>query len=157
LAISFALPSYAQQKDVADPQTTQKILALIKALDEGHNNNDPAAIAVVYTRDGVFLTPEGPIVGRQAIQTWFTDLFQWWHPKNHIGKFDGNAVHLIGTAGNEVWATGEWSETGLGKNGELSQSRAIGQTFMFARAIIGRSRWTPGTVPRTVSYSSTRV
>ena len=27
LAISFALPTYAQQKDLADPQTTQKILA----------------------------------------------------------------------------------------------------------------------------------
>ena len=27
-------------------------------------------------------------------------------------------VHLIGTAGNELWATGEWSETGQGKNGE---------------------------------------
>ena len=116
--VSFASSSYAQQKDVADPQTNRKILALVKALDEGHNNNDPAAIAVVYTRDAVFVTPEGPIIGRQAIQKWFTDLFQWWHPKNHIGKFDGNAVHLLGTAGNEVWATGEWSETGLGKNGE---------------------------------------
>ena len=27
LVVSFALPTYAQQKDVADPQTTQKILA----------------------------------------------------------------------------------------------------------------------------------
>ena len=31
LAISFALPTYAQQKDLADPQTTQKLLALGKA------------------------------------------------------------------------------------------------------------------------------
>jgi ketosteroid isomerase-like protein len=31
---------------------------------------------------------------------------------------DGDAHPLIGTAGNEVWATGEWSETGQGKNGE---------------------------------------
>jgi len=30
LAISFALPTYARQKDVADPQTTQKILAVVK-------------------------------------------------------------------------------------------------------------------------------
>jgi len=30
-------------------------------------------------------------------------------------KWDGNALHLIGTAGNELWATGEWSETGQGK------------------------------------------
>ena len=118
LAISFALPTYAQQKDVADPQTTQKILAVGKAIDEGANNNDPAAIAAFFTRNAVFVTTEGPIIGRQAIQKWYTDLFQWWHPKNHISKLDGNAPHLIGTAGNELWVTGEWSETGQGKTGE---------------------------------------
>ena len=31
---------------------------------------------------------------------------------------DGNAFHMIGTAGNEARATGEWSDTGPGKNGE---------------------------------------
>jgi uncharacterized protein (TIGR02246 family) len=118
LAISFALPTYAQQKDVADPQTTQKILAIAKAYAEAINNNDPAAIAALFTRDAVFVTTEGPIIGRQAIQKWFTDLYQWWHPKNRITKLDGNAPHLIGTAGNELWATGELSETGQGKAGE---------------------------------------
>ena len=118
LAISFALPTYAQQKDLADPQTTQKILASFKGFHEAHNNNDAAAIAAFYTRDAVFVTPGGPIIGRQAIEKWFADVYQWWHPKNSIHKVDGNAFHLIGTAGNEAWATGEWSETGQGKNGE---------------------------------------
>ena len=86
LAISFALPTYAQQKDVADPQTTQKILAIAKAFVEAINNNDPAAIAALFTRDAVFVTTEGPIIGRQAIQKWFTDLYQWWHPKNRIDQ-----------------------------------------------------------------------
>jgi uncharacterized protein (TIGR02246 family) len=118
MAISFALPIYAQQNDVADPQTTQKILALVNAHAEAKNSHDPAAIAANYTRDAVFVTTEGPIIGRQAIQKWWTDLYQWWHPKNCIDKLDGNAPHLIGTAGNELWATGEWSETGQDKNGE---------------------------------------
>ena len=118
LALSFALPICAQQKDVADPEATQKILAMLKALDEAHNNNDPAAIAALYTRDAVFVMTEGPIIGRQAIQKYFTDLYQSWHPKNHIFKLDGNAPHVIGKAGNELWATGEWSETGQGKAGE---------------------------------------
>ena len=119
LVISFALPIYAQQKDVADPQTTQKILALMKAVNDAQNNNDPAARVALYTRDAVFVTPDGgPIIGRQAIQKWFTDVYQWWHPKNSIHKVDGNAPHLIGTAGNELWATAEWSETGQGKNSE---------------------------------------
>jgi uncharacterized protein (TIGR02246 family) len=117
LAISFALPTYAQQKEVADPQTTQNIAATLKAFSEAHMNNDAAAIAALFTRDAVFVTPEGPITGRQALQKWHTDLYQWWHPKDRITKLDG-PVHLIGTAGNELWATGEWSETGQGKNGE---------------------------------------
>ena len=118
LAISLALPTYAQQKDLADPQTTQKILALIEALNEAQNNNDAAAVAAFFTRDAVSVTLEGPIIGRQAIQKWFTDVYQRWHPKNSIHKVDGNVVHSIGTAGNELWATGEWSETGQGKAGE---------------------------------------
>ena len=118
LVIAFALPTYAQQKDLADPQTTQKILALIEALNLAQNNNDAAAVAAFFTRDGVFVTLEGPIIGRQAIQKWLTDLYQWWHAKNSIHKVEGNVVHSIGTAGNELWATGEWSETGQGKTGE---------------------------------------
>jgi len=46
LAISFALPTYAQQKDLADPQTTQKVFASFKAWDEATNNQD----AAVYCR-----------------------------------------------------------------------------------------------------------
>jgi len=118
LAISVALPIYAQQKDLADPQTTQKMLARSKAFDEASNNHDAAAIAEQFTRDGVFVTTEGPITGRQAIQKWYTELYKRWHPKNHISKVDGNAFHLIGTAGNELWSTGEFSENGQGKNGE---------------------------------------
>jgi ketosteroid isomerase-like protein len=115
---SFALPTYAQQKDLADPQTTQKILAVLKADEEAHDNRDAAAAAAPFTRDAVFWTPEGFIIGRPAIQKWYTDLYQWWHPKNCITKVDENAAHLIGTAGNELWATGEWNETGQGKTGE---------------------------------------
>jgi ketosteroid isomerase-like protein len=118
LAINFALPTYGQQKDAADPQTTQKILAIAKAIDEAIINQDPTAIAAQYTRDAVFVTPEGPIIGRQVIQKWYSEIYKWWHIKSRSSKVDGNAPHLIGTAGNELWATGEWSETGQGKNGE---------------------------------------
>src|SRR5262249_31939247 len=59
LAISFALPTFAQQKDSADPQTTQKILALFKALNEAQNNYDAAAIAAFFTRDAVNVTEGG--------------------------------------------------------------------------------------------------
>ena len=118
MAISFALPTYTQQKDLADPQTTQKLLAGVKADEEARNNNDPAAFAANYTRDAVFLTPAGPVTGRQAIKRWNADVLQQLHPKKRAGKVDGKALHVIGTAGNELWATGEWSETGQGQNGK---------------------------------------
>jgi ketosteroid isomerase-like protein len=116
LPISFALPTYAQQNDLADPQTTQKVFAAVyKGFVEARNNHDAAAIAAHYTRDAVFVTPDGPIIGQEAIQKWYTDLYQFWRPKLWPGKAE---LHVIGTAGNEFWATGDWSETGQGKNGE---------------------------------------
>ena len=118
LAISFALPTFAQQKDAPDAQTTQKILAIAKAYEEGESKNDPAAIAALFTEDAIFVANTGPVNGRQAIQNWYTELYKGWHPKNFMIKFDGDAPHLIGTDGNTLWATGEWSETGQGKTGE---------------------------------------
>jgi hypothetical protein len=58
LAISFALPTYAQERDLADPQTNQKILALCQVNDEAHSDNDATAVATLYTRDAVLVTTE---------------------------------------------------------------------------------------------------
>jgi uncharacterized protein (TIGR02246 family) len=117
LAISFAAPTFAQRTNAPDPQTSEKILAIGKAYEEGEDNNDPAAIAALFTEDAVFVTDRGPVNGRKAIETWYTDLFKGWHPKNLIIKFDGNAPNSIGTADNVLWATGEFSETGQGNTG----------------------------------------
>ena len=152
LAISFALPTYAQQKDAADPQTTQKILALCKANEEGQNNHDGAAIAALYTRDAVLITTEGPIIGRQAIQKYYIELYQGWHSKNFIVKVDGDAPHLIGTAATNCGQPENGVTLGKARTANLSQSRAIGQRFMFVRSMIGKFGWMPGTLPRTVSY-----
>jgi ketosteroid isomerase-like protein len=139
LAISFALPIYAQQEDVADPQTTQKILAIYKALDEAKENHDSVAYAAYFTRDAVFVTPTGPIIGRQAIQNYYTDLWLWWHPIDSGGKLDGNAFHMIGTAGNQLWATGQWTETGRPRYVEPISIKGYWSDILFVRAMIGRS------------------
>jgi ketosteroid isomerase-like protein len=67
--------------------------------------------SALLTEDGVFVTTTGQVNGRQATEKWYNDLFQQWHPKNHLTKFDGNVVHVIGT-GDALWASGEWSDTG---------------------------------------------
>jgi ketosteroid isomerase-like protein len=91
LVITCALPSFAQQSDVADFQTTKSFFRSFRAYDQTFNNNDAAAIAAYYTRNAVLVTPNGPIQGQEAIQKWYADLFQRVHPKNgshQKGKYD---------------------------------------------------------------------
>src|SRR5690242_2183853 len=50
LAISFALPTFAQ---TVDPQTRQQIEAAEKNYDVAFNKNDAAAVAALFTTDAV--------------------------------------------------------------------------------------------------------
>ena len=111
LAIGFAVPTFAQQTNTPDPQLRQRLVALIKNYDEVFNKNDAPALAVFFTEDAVFVTETGPIYGREAIVKHFADLFQKVHFSDHIGKPDEYSPHIIGAAGNEVWASGGWSTT----------------------------------------------
>ena len=111
LAISFALPTFAQQTDAPDPQLRQQIVALAKKFDDAYNNNDATALAALYTEDAVEVTDQGPIYGREAIEKHFADVFQKVHVSNHLLTVDQNSPHSIGTAGNEMWETGVWSCT----------------------------------------------
>jgi ketosteroid isomerase-like protein len=99
LAISFALPTFAQQKETADSQIDEQVT---KKIDEAFNNGDAAALATLFTQDAVWVTPQGPVVGREAIQQRFAGMFQQGHYSNHLNKDDQGSPHMIGTAGNEV-------------------------------------------------------
>jgi ketosteroid isomerase-like protein len=114
LAIGFAVPTFAQQKDTVDPQIIEQFAALGKKYAEAVNSNDAAAVAALYTEDAVRVTDTGKIYGREAIEKYWADLFKQIHFSNHIAKQD--TPHIIGTAGNEMWGTGEWSNTIQGKN-----------------------------------------
>ena len=116
LAIGFAVPTFAQQTNTPDPQLRQRLVALIKNYDEVFNKNDAPALAVFFTEDAVFVTETGPIYGREAIVKHFADLFQKVHFSDHVGKPDEYSPHIIGTAGNEVWASGGWSTTIKGQD-----------------------------------------
>ena len=120
LAISFALPTLAQQNKTVDPQIIEQIIAVGKKYDEADNNNDAAALAALFTEDAVFVTDTGPVYGRQAIEKWFTDDFQEWRHSNHTTKGDPNSLHIIGTADN-IASAGEWSLTIQGKSGDPIQ------------------------------------
>ena len=114
LAIIFALPTFAQQKDTIISQINEQI---DKKFDEAFDNGDAAALAALYTQDAVFMTPQGPVFGREAIEKHWADVFQQGHYSNHLNKDVQGSPHMIGTAGNEVWRTGEWGFTFQGKSG----------------------------------------
>jgi ketosteroid isomerase-like protein len=116
LAISFALPTFAQQTNTPDPQVRQQIVALTKKFDEAMDNNDAAARAALYTEDAVEVTDHGPIFGREAIEKHYADLLQKVQFSNHVLTDDQDSPHIIAAAGKEVWETGGWSCTIQGKD-----------------------------------------
>jgi ketosteroid isomerase-like protein len=108
--------------DKADPQTTEQLNALSQKYDEALNKNDEVALVATFTEDGaVFVTDTGPIYGRKAIEKWYADAFQQWHPKNMLSKPDQDSPHITGTTGNQVWSHGEWSQTLYDPNGDPIQ------------------------------------
>ena len=111
LAVGFAVPAFAQEKDTPDAQLRQQFEANDKKLDEAWNNNDAAAVAALFTEKAVLVTPKGPIYGREAIEKYYADLFQKEHFSGHLTNSDQNSPHSIGTTGNEAWEIGEFSLT----------------------------------------------
>jgi ketosteroid isomerase-like protein len=102
-----------------DSQLRQQVIAgKHKKYDEAFNKNDAAAVVALFTEDAVFVTPTGPIYGREAIEKWYADLFQKWHPSGHIGMPDQYSPHAIGAADNEVWSNGDFSMTLQAETGE---------------------------------------
>jgi uncharacterized protein (TIGR02246 family) len=116
LAISFASPSLAQQTKTPDPRLRQKLVDVIAKHADAINKNDAAAIAACFTPDAVFVTDRGPVNGREAIEKWNADLIKAMQTSDHVITIDQDTPHVIGTAGNEIWATGGWCSTVKGEN-----------------------------------------
>ena len=74
LAISFALPIYAQEQSAVDPKTRQEIEAVLMQFGEVYNRHDAAAIAALYTQDAVRVVDWEAgtnFFGREAIEKGF--------------------------------------------------------------------------------------
>jgi uncharacterized protein (TIGR02246 family) len=121
LAISYALPTFAQQTDTPNPQLREALVASNKKESEAWNNNDAVALAALYTEDAILVTDTGPIYGRKAIEKHYADVFQKVHFSNHLLTSDQYSPRTIGTAGNEIWAIGEWNTTIRVQNGRPIQ------------------------------------
>jgi ketosteroid isomerase-like protein len=125
LAMSFALPSFAQQT-TADPQLREQLLTLAKKFEDAWNNNDAVALSTLFTEDAVLIEDSGPVYGREAIEKHYKDMFQNVHFSNNRTRYNdpnSNSPHSIGTAGNEMWENGEWSMTWQVKGGDPEQHK----------------------------------
>jgi uncharacterized protein (TIGR02246 family) len=117
LAMSFALPVLGQQKETLDAQAVEKADPLAGQYDKTCNSNDAAAVAALFTDDAVFITPDGPIVGRDAIEKQYTEWFKGGHTSNHKTTYDPEAFQIAGTADTQAMSGG-WSETVEPVNGK---------------------------------------
>jgi ketosteroid isomerase-like protein len=114
LAISFALPTFAQQTSPPDAKLRHEFDAFVKKFDDVWNSNDQAAWAALFTDDAIEVTHTGPIYGRDALQKLWADLKLNF--SNHITTLDQYSPHIIGTAGNEVWMNAKYNLTVKGQN-----------------------------------------
>ena len=84
LAISFALPTFAQEKDTIDPQTRQQLEAIIKKYQEAFNKHDAAAMAAFYTEDAVLESPLGVFSGRAGVEKYYLEVYQQFNPTDLV-------------------------------------------------------------------------
>ena len=116
LAISFALPTFAQEKEEANPSLYRAILAsrqLAQQLDpinsqwdEAYNKHDAVAVAAFYTAKAILVSPLGTFSGRDAIEKYFTDVFQRFNPSDQITK-----ISFVYAFGEDLCAIGGRSVT----------------------------------------------
>jgi uncharacterized protein (TIGR02246 family) len=96
LAMSIALPTFAQQQSTVDPEVRQGIDAVFMKFGEAFNKRDPVAMAALFTQDAVQLWPwsseDAVASGQQAIEKRFAVLLS--SPGEFVGQVVG--VYPIG-------------------------------------------------------------
>jgi uncharacterized protein (TIGR02246 family) len=107
LVISFAVPTFAQQKDTGDTKIAQQIRALAIEYENAFNRHDAVAVAALFTEDGVRVNRSGESRGRPAIEKSFAKYeCQRWNCTDLLKRID-----RVLTVGNRVIAQGIWSLT----------------------------------------------
>jgi ketosteroid isomerase-like protein len=115
-AISFALPTFAQQTDTPDPQLRQKLVDAIKKHTDALDKNDATAIAADFTENGILVTPNGTFFGREAIEKKNAEDFkQGFRSGKNTATPDDDSPHIT-SDGKQMWATGKWTATVQGKD-----------------------------------------
>ena len=107
LVISFAVPTFAQEKDTGDTKIVQQIRALAIEYANAFNKHDATGVAALFAEDGVRVSGHGESHGRPAIAKSYAKYeFQDWNCTDLLKKID-----RVLPVGNRVIAQGIWSMT----------------------------------------------
>ena len=98
LVIGLAIPATAQQ--TSDQEAQQIGERLVQAYNKAGQGKDAAELAAAYTADAILVTPQGPLVGREAIEKYFTETFKAFSLKSaklHTTKIIANGQVMLRT------------------------------------------------------------
>ena len=125
LTLGFSIPAFAQQKEpLLSEQDREQILAIGKKNDEAWSKGDAAALAALFTEDGVMVTPGGILSGREAIQQRDQSVFDNLRKRLGTEASEGSAhitnvtkvVEMHAIDDHTAWGAGEWTQTIPGPN-----------------------------------------
>jgi ketosteroid isomerase-like protein len=116
LAIGFAVPAFAEEKESVDPEVRQQIEAELTKYDDAFNKHDAAAIADLFSLDAVEVfgweSEGGAVFGQQAIQKRYAGYL--------TAGMDNHAIKLVQACpiGSEVCAitketVAQWSNSAV--------------------------------------------
>ena len=99
LVAAAAAPTLAAG-DVTESELMQAATELGRQYDANYNDKKPAALAALYTLDGVLLSPSGSVVrGREALATYYAERFASGARGHAIKVIE---VHIQGNGGYGV-------------------------------------------------------
>jgi hypothetical protein len=112
--VAFAVSAFAQQQD----DQKQALANHAKKFDDAFNANDAAAVAALFTKDATYVTDTGIIVGRDAIQKYYENLFKTVRYSNHKGVPDATSPHMISPS--SFWCSGTFTNSWKTVDGRYS-------------------------------------
>ena len=120
LAISFAVPAFAQQQDTVDPKIAELIVAHQKIYDEAMNNNDAVTLATkMFTDDAVLpqnrtqSTVERPL--RNILRICSRKCTSVTLSAEMSAQKNAARLMATTTGGTELWRLGHWINTVQGE------------------------------------------
>lgn len=111
-----AAPARAQQNAASNARTMARAVAIEKNIVELFNKRDAAGLAAHYTRDGIYVGPDGkPVTGRAAIEAAYAASFKAWGDFKFTGE-----VKAARAVGGAFWTLVEATVDGKGPAGPIA-------------------------------------